>query len=86
MQNNVENFYDKDKEVSAMPSVDLIECEKIAYINGMKEYLQNLKSMSKTEAIKVSRENLVRSKIIEENGNFTERYEFTRLSIQKKRD
>ena len=35
----------EESEVGIMPSVDLIECEKIAYINEMKEYLQTLKGM-----------------------------------------
>ncbi len=68
-----------------MPSVDLIECEKVAYINGMKEYLQKLKKMEQSQAKKISFENLKKSKIIGENGEFTEHYEYMRMSVQKKR-
>lgn len=82
---DVESFYEKDKEVNVMPSVELIECEKVAYINGMKEYLQKLKSMEHSQAKKVSFENLKKSKIIGENGEFTEHYECMRMSAQRKR-
>ncbi len=63
-----------------MPSVELIECEKVAYINGMKEYLKQLKSMEQSQAKKISLE----SKIIGENGEFTEHYEYMRMSVQKR--
>lgn len=82
---DVESFYGEDKEVNLMPSVDLIECEKVAYINGMKEYLQKLKKMEQSQAKKISFENLKKSKIIGENGEFTEHYEYMRMSVQKKR-
>ncbi len=82
---DVESFYKKDKEVNVMPSVELIECEKVAYINGMKEYLQKLKNMEHSQAKKVSFENLKKSKIIGENGEFTEHYEYMRMNVQKKR-
>lgn len=75
----------KDKEVKAMLSVEMIECEKVAYINEMKDYLQKLKNMEKTQAKKISFENLVKSRIIEENGEFAEGYEFARVNAQKKR-
>lgn len=82
---NVDFFYEKDKEVNIMPSVELIECEKVAYINGMKEYLQKLKNMEHSQAKEVSFENLKKSKIIGENGEFTEHYEHIRVSVQNKR-
>lgn len=82
---DVENLYQKDKEVNVMPSVELIECEKVAYINGMKEYLQRLKNMENSRAKELSFENLKRSKIIGENGEFTEHYEHVRMNVQKKR-
>ncbi|MCM1231266.1 MAG: hypothetical protein NC489_14190 [Ruminococcus flavefaciens] len=69
-----------ESEVDFMPSVELIECEKIAYINGMKEYLQKLKKMEHNQAKKVSLENLKKSKIIDENGEFTEHYEHIRTN------
>lgn len=82
---NRESFYEEDKEANVMPSVELIECEKVAYINGMKEYLQNLKNMEHSQAKEVSFENLKKSKIIGENGEFTEHYEYMRMSGQNKR-
>ncbi|MCI9297137.1 MAG: hypothetical protein HFI10_06790 [Lachnospiraceae bacterium] len=81
---DVDSFYKKDKEVNIMPSVELIECEKVAYINGMKEYLKQLKSMEQSQAKKISLENLKKSKIIGENGEFTEHYEYMRMSVQKR--
>lgn len=51
----------------------------------MKEYLKNLKGMSRVEAEKVSHDNLVKSRIIEENGEFTEQYQYARMNMQKKR-
>ncbi len=68
-----------------MPSVELIEREKAAYINEMREYLKKLKSMDQSQAQKISLENLIKSKIIGENGEFTEHYECMRVNVQKKR-
>ena len=81
---DVDSFYKKDKEVNIMPSVEMIECEKVAYINGMKEYLKQLKSMEQSQAKKISLENLKKSKIIGENGEFTEHYEYMRMSVRKR--
>ncbi|MCM1211583.1 MAG: hypothetical protein NC318_08260 [Blautia sp.] len=66
----------REREVDIMPSVEMIESEKIAYINGMKEYLQRLKGMEQSQAKKVSLENLKKSEIIGDNGDFTEHYEY----------
>ena len=82
---NIESLYAKDKEVNVMPSVELVECEKVAYINGMKEYLQKLKNMEHSQAKEISFENLKRSKIIGENGEFTEHYGNMQMSVQNKR-
>ncbi len=82
MQNiKTDDSCDKDEEVTVMSPVELIEREKVAYINEMKDYLHNLKNMPKPEAKKISHANLVKSNIITEDGHFTERYEFTRISI-----
>lgn len=78
-------FYKADKEVDVMPSIELIEYEEVSYIKEMKEYLKNLKGMSRAEAEKVSHDNLVKSRIIEENGEFTEQYQYARMNMQKKR-
>lgn len=68
--------HDNDDEVTGMLPVELIECEKVAYINEMRNYLHILKNMPKPEAKRISHENLVKSKIITEDGCFTEQYEF----------
>lgn len=67
-----------------MPSVEVIEREKVAYIKEMEEYLRNLKEMSENEAKRISYENLVKSRIIKENGEFTEHYKYTKINMQKK--
>ncbi|MCM1026430.1 MAG: hypothetical protein NC432_08325 [Roseburia sp.] len=74
----------RESGVGVMPSVELVECEKIAYINGMKEYLQKLKSMEQSQAMKVSLDNLKKSKIIGDNGEFTEHYEYMKIGVQKR--
>ena len=73
-----------NKEVNVMPSIELIERERVAYVQEMEDYLQQLKKMTRKEATRVSHENLVRSEIITESGEFTERYKFTRMILQKK--
>lgn len=69
-----EHIFTKDKEVIAMPSIELVEREKVAYINEMKEYLHSLKTMSEKDAKKASRENLIKSGILQENGELAEHY------------
>lgn len=79
------NLHTNDKEVHIMPSIELLEYEKLAYINGMKEYLQKLKNMEHSQAKKVSFENLKKSEIIGDNGEFTEHYEYMQINQPKKR-
>lgn len=79
-----EKLSTKDEEVNIMPTMEMIEYERVAYVNGMEEYLQKLKSMDKRDAKKKSFENLVQCKIIHENGEFTERYEHTKIVLQKR--
>ena len=74
----------EESEVGIMPSVDLVEQERIAYINEMKEYLKTLKGMERGLAKKKSLENLKRSGIIDENGEFTEHYKHMRTSMKKR--
>lgn len=50
------------------------EADKVAYVREMQEYLETLKKLPKTDAPKISRENLIRCGIIEENGCFSARY------------
>lgn len=57
-----------------MLSVEAIESEKVAYVKEMEDYLENLKKMNKNKAKKKSFENLVKSQIINKNGEFTEHY------------
>lgn len=75
----------EEKEVFLMPTVELIEREKVAYVDEMKDYLKNLKCMPASEARKKSQENLFKSQIIDANGEFAERYKYSRLNSQKKR-
>ena len=82
---NIKSFYKEDMEVNVMPSVELFECEKVAYINWMKEYLQKLKNMEHSQAKEISLENFKKSKIIGKNGEFTEHYEYMQIKVQSKR-
>lgn len=75
---------EREREVDIMPSVELIEREKVAYVNEMKEYLQKLKSMEHSQAKKISLENLKESEIVDENGEFTEHYKYMRISAPKR--
>jgi len=74
----------KEKGASVMPTMDLLEYEKVTYVKEMEEYLQTLKSMGKKQAKKRSYESLLQSEIITENGEFSERYRATKLSLQKR--
>ncbi|MCM1282954.1 MAG: hypothetical protein NC242_04830 [Roseburia sp.] len=73
-----------EREVNIMPTVELIECERVAYVKEMQDYLRELKRMNKMDAQKKSFENLVQSEIICENGEFTDHYEYTKIMLQKK--
>lgn len=77
-------FYSKVEEVNIMPSINLIEYDKMTYIKEMEEYLQKLKAMERTKARKKSYESLLKSEIITENGDFSERYKYTKMFLQKK--
>lgn len=61
-----------------MPTIELVERERVTYVKEMQEYLRQLKQLSKAEAKKQSRKNLIDSNIIQENGEFTERYGYTK--------
>lgn len=71
---NKKNNTANEKEAEIMPTIELIEYEKFEYIKEMEEYLHKLKRLPKEEAIKKSKENLINSNIIQENGEFTEQY------------
>lgn len=74
----------KVKEVKAMPLIEMIERERVTYVEEMEEYLERLKKMNKCEAKRRSFENLVKSQIIHENGEFTEQYQYTKIVLQQK--
>lgn len=63
-----------DEEVTYMPTMDMIEYERVNYVKEMQDYLRNLKNLNKKEAKEKSFQNLVKSDIISENGEFTERF------------
>ena len=67
-------LHSKDKEADVMPVIELIEHERITYIKEMEDYLHNLKKLPKEQAGKISKENLVKSNILKENGEFTDFY------------
>lgn len=71
---NEKSIETNEKEAEIMPTMELIEYERTEYIKEMEGYLHKLKKMPKQEAIKKSRENLIRSNIIQEDGEFTEQY------------
>lgn len=78
------NFSAKDNKGDTMPIIELLECERVAYVKGMDNYLQKLKAMPDDEAIEKSRINLQNSNIIEPNGDFTERYHYSRKYTKSK--
>lgn len=82
--NKKEKLSTKDGEVNVMPTMEMIEYERVAYVNGMEEYLQNLKRMNEEDAKKKSFDNLVQCNILHTNGEFTERYDYTKIDLQKK--
>lgn len=72
-----ENMYTlsiDDERMHLMLTVELIEPERLAYVKRMKAYLQQLKSLPNSVAVEKSRANLESSHIIQEDGEFTERY------------
>ena len=75
----------KYEEVNVVPPIEMIEREREAYVREMEDYLNELKRMKKSDAQKKSFENLVESNIIGEDGDFTERYEYTKSTLEKKR-
>lgn len=43
------------EEMDIMPTVELVECERVAYVKGMEDYLQNLRLMTPSDAVKKSK-------------------------------
>ncbi len=63
-----------DKEVNDMPTIELVEHERVSYVKELENYLRELKEMSNSEARVKARLNLIKSNIIREDGEFTEHY------------
>lgn len=83
-EGNADNLFTDDERMDVMPTIELIEPEKIAYVKGMEEYLKKLKSMPNSVAIEKSRSNLEYSHIIQEDGEFTERYSYSKQFTKRK--
>jgi len=81
---NIKKQYTKEKEVGLMSPMEILEQERVAYVDEMQEYLHRLKQMNKIEAQKISFNNLVQSQIIYENGEFTEHYESSKNILSRK--
>lgn len=67
-----------------MPTMESIEYERVAYVKGMDNYLQKLKSMPADEAKKRAQLNLESCHIIQADGEFTERYQHSRRYFERK--
>lgn len=72
------------KEVDIMPAIEVVEYERVAYIKGMEDYLQNLRLMAQGDAVKKSKKSLESCHIIQEDGEFTERYIYSRMHSKNK--
>lgn len=68
----------KEKEVSDMPTIEMIEVEKTNYIQEMKNYLNKLQQLESEDAREASYQNLLNSGIIEKNGRYSRRYKYSR--------
>lgn len=73
-----------DKEVDFMPTIEQVEYERVAYVKGMEEYLQRLNSMPDKEVIERSRISLEKAGILQEDGEFAERYHYSRTYAMQK--
>lgn len=83
----MENVYDvhlltNEEEVNAMPTIEMVEYDRVAYVKEMEDYIKKLKAMPNTEARKRSRMNLESCHIIQEDGEFSERYRHSRRERQ----
>lgn len=63
-----------EEEDDIMPTIELVEKERLSYIEEMEQYLKRLKAMPKKEAKELSKKNLIESGIFDENGELTEHY------------
>lgn len=66
------------KDDDIMPTIELVEKERLSYIDEMEQYLENLKTMPKEKAVELSKKNLIESGIIDENCELTEHYRLER--------
>jgi hypothetical protein len=67
----------KDKEMSHMPTIEAVEHERVAYVKEMESYLHRLKNLPDSEAIRQSKLNLEKCHIIRDDGEFTEKYNYS---------
>lgn len=72
----------KEEEVDAMPTIEVVEYDRVAYVKEMEDYLRKLKAMPDAEAKKRSQINLESCHIIQEDGEFSERYRHSRREYQ----
>ena len=68
--------YVKPKDTNDKDVTYMLEYERVNCVKEMQDYLRNLKKLSKNEAKEKSFQNLVKSEIICENGEFTERFAY----------
>ena len=66
-----------------MPTMEKIERDRTVYVNEMKAYLYNLKSMDRNEARKKAFQNLVQCEIICENGELVDRYKISGCIVER---
>lgn len=69
MSNSNQEYTEDKGGVKMSPAIKLIEQERLSYINGMKQYLENLKELSDVEIKSHSREVLIDAEIIDDDGN-----------------
>ena len=81
---NVDSKFTEDERGDFMPTIEMVESERFAYVKGMEEYLEKLKSMPDSAAVEKSKVNLKNSNIIQEDGEFTERYHYSREYARRK--
>lgn len=71
---DLNNSCTQKEEDDIMPTIELVEKERLSYLDDMAQYLENLRAMPKKEAEELSKRNLIESGIIDENCELTEHY------------
>ena len=75
----IKQRYSVRSDVFSDPILEKYEPETLEYLKSMKKYIDDLRKMPEEDAQKIAKENLVKSGIMQENGEFTE--EFSCLSL-----